>query len=213
MLKVGQFLSCRSDLLPRAWLDELVLLQDRVPPEELDTIVALLEAELDMALAEALPGFDPTPIAAASLAQVHVAEHDGRPVAVKVQRPGIATILASDRRAMNLVAQVLGEALPFDTKTVTKRGAGSCRWKGHDVMCGPEGLAPEHDRLYRGLGDGRFEFGTGRGSSSTEVYGFGIESMDKTREPAPGEGDLFMRMRPVELLEVLREDEDAGAVE
>ncbi|MCC6625154.1 MAG: AarF/ABC1/UbiB kinase family protein [Deltaproteobacteria bacterium] len=118
VLKVGQFLSCRADLLPRAWITELATLQDRVPPEAPDAIVALLEAELGGPLADVLPGFDPTPVAAASLAQVHFATHADRPVAVKVQRPGIGQVIAADRRAMRLVADALGTALPFDATTV-----------------------------------------------------------------------------------------------
>ncbi|MFO0746861.1 MAG: AarF/UbiB family protein [Myxococcota bacterium] len=127
VLKVGQFLSCRADLLPEPWLAELSLLQDRVPPEPPEVIAAFLEAELGGPLAEKLPGFDVTPIAAASLAEVHVARlPDGTPVAVKVQRPGIAEVIATDRRALSMVAELLASLVPqVDGRTVARELARS----------------------------------------------------------------------------------------
>ena len=81
--------------------------------------------------------------------------------------------------------------LAFDTKTVTKRGAGSCRWKGHDVMCGPEGLAPQHDRLYRGLGDGRFEEITEKAGFVVPGAGFGLGALTLDYD-LDGDTDLFV---------------------
>lgn len=120
ILKVGQFVSCRADLLPAPWLAELSLLQDRVPPEDPEAIRALLEAELGKPIAEVFAEFDVTPIAAASLAQVHRATlHGGRDVAVKIQRPNIAQVIGSDRRALALLADLLGPILPgLDAKAV-----------------------------------------------------------------------------------------------
>ncbi len=66
--------------------------------------------------------------------------------------------------------------LSFDPLTVKRRGEG-CSWKGHDVMCGPEGLVPVHDQLYRGLGDGRFEDVTFAAGYSPESAGFGLGIM------------------------------------
>jgi len=66
--------------------------------------------------------------------------------------------------------------LAFDPEVVKRRGEG-CSWKGHDVMCGPEGLVPVHDQLYRGLGDGRFEDVTLAAGYSPESAGFGLGIM------------------------------------
>jgi len=120
ILKVGQFVSCRADLLPAAWLAELSQLQDRVPADAPDAVRALLEEELGRTIEEVFASFEVEPIAAASLAQVHRATTlDGRPVAVKIQRPGIAQVIGSDRRALALLADLLGPILPgLDAKAV-----------------------------------------------------------------------------------------------
>jgi len=108
LLKVGQLLSARADLLPEAWVQELASLQDRVPPADLAEVMALLKAEVpdfDSLFSE----FDEAPVAAASLAQVHRAHlADGRVVAVKIQRPGIDRVIAQDQRALAVVADIFG---------------------------------------------------------------------------------------------------------
>ena len=71
---------------------------------------------------------------------------------------------------------VVTNYLAFDPELVKPRGAG-CSWKGHDVMCGPEGLVPVHDQLYRGLGDGRFEDMTHAAGFSPEDAGYGLGVM------------------------------------
>lgn len=107
VLKVGQLLSCRADLLPAAWIAELRLLQDAVPPAPEAEVEALLAAERPALVPFA--SIEPTPLAAASLAQVHRAVlADGRAVAVKIQRPGVDQLIAQDRRALALVAEILG---------------------------------------------------------------------------------------------------------
>jgi len=99
MIKVGQFMSSRLDVLPPEITKELEGLQDEVPPVPFPAIRALAEAELGVTLERAFSFIDPTPLAAASLGQVHrarLSETDAADtglldVVVKIQRPGIRT--------------------------------------------------------------------------------------------------------------------------
>ncbi len=96
-VKFGQMLSTRRDLIPLDIADELALLQDQVPPFPSIQAIASLEAAYKKPLAEVFAEFDATPVASASVAQVHFARlHDGTAVAVKVLRPGIAPVIAHD---------------------------------------------------------------------------------------------------------------------
>lgn len=67
--------------------------------------------------------------------------------------------------------------LDFDPKAVARRGVAGCKWKGIDVMCGPEGLVPTHDRLFRGKGDGTFEEKTGPAGFRPPAAAFGLGAM------------------------------------
>ncbi|WP_178023274.1 AarF/ABC1/UbiB kinase family protein [uncultured Paenibacillus sp.] len=96
-VKVGQLASTRSDLLPEAIIQELVKLQDQVPPFPAEEARGILEAELHQPLEELFQSFDETPLAAASIGQVHRARLiTGEPVAIKIQRPGIAPVIELD---------------------------------------------------------------------------------------------------------------------
>jgi len=89
-VKLGQLLSTRSDLLPPVYLEALSRLQDDVPPLEPGVAETVVEDELGVRISTAFGSFEPDPVGSASLGQVHRATlRDGRPVAVKVQRPGI----------------------------------------------------------------------------------------------------------------------------
>ncbi|MHB1072677.1 MAG: ABC1 kinase family protein [Gemmatimonadaceae bacterium] len=100
-IKLGQLLSTRADLLPPAYLDALARLQDDVRPFPFEAVERTCRAELGMTVAEAWTEFDPVPVAAASLGQVHRARlHDGREVAVKVLRPGIREQVRTDLDAL-----------------------------------------------------------------------------------------------------------------
>jgi ubiquinone biosynthesis protein len=96
-VKFGQVLSTRRDLLPPDIADELARLQDRVPPFFADQVVATLTRVYGRPVEDVFREFDRTPVASASVAQVHLARlPDGAEVAVKVLRPGIASVIAGD---------------------------------------------------------------------------------------------------------------------
>jgi ubiquinone biosynthesis protein len=108
-LKFGQVLAMRRDLLPDAYIDELELLHDQLPAMGIDAVRATVEAELGVPLSELFTTFNETPLAAATIAQVHEATmQDGRHVAVKVQRPGLEAMISTDIAALAYLV-ALGE--------------------------------------------------------------------------------------------------------
>ncbi|HZP56128.1 MAG TPA: AarF/UbiB family protein [Dehalococcoidia bacterium] len=110
LIKTGQFLGTRPDVLPDAYIDVLSGLQDEVPPESFENIRRHVEHELGRPLAAVFREFDEEPVASASLAQVHRAVlHDGRVVAVKVQYPGIEHIVDIDLANMSFFIGVLNK--------------------------------------------------------------------------------------------------------
>lgn len=114
--KLGQLAPCRPDLIGAVWANELRTLQDEVPPVDSAAIRQRIEAEMPGVLAS----FDDTPLAAASLAQVHAATlADGTPVVVKVQVPGIEDVIAADIAALRTVAGALGELPGIDLQTLS----------------------------------------------------------------------------------------------
>jgi ubiquinone biosynthesis protein len=104
-VKLGQVLSTRPDVLPQPYLDALARLQDKVEQVPFAEIEKVVEEELGVRMSKAFKSFEPRPIAAASLGQVHRAElRDGRVVAVKVQRPGIRDTIRTDLEALDELA-------------------------------------------------------------------------------------------------------------
>lgn len=105
-IKLGQLLSTRSDLLPPAYMEALARLQDKIEPFSFAEVDEIVSRELNVRLSKAFLEFDREPLAAASLGQVHRAKlRNGRPVAVKIQRPGIRECIADDLDALDDVAQ------------------------------------------------------------------------------------------------------------
>jgi predicted unusual protein kinase regulating ubiquinone biosynthesis (AarF/ABC1/UbiB family) len=101
-IKLGQVLSTRADIISPKYMDALTRLQDHVEPFPFDQVKEIVEEELGVRLNMAFSAFEERPSAAASLAQVHrAALRDGRPVAVKVQRPGIRKIILEDLEAFD----------------------------------------------------------------------------------------------------------------
>lgn len=108
LIKLGQFLSTRVDLLPREITGELSGLQDEVAAAPFDEIVAQVEDDFGRPWGEVFAELDPVPLGAASLAQVHPATlHDGREVVVKVLRPGIDVLVETDLRALSIAIRGL----------------------------------------------------------------------------------------------------------
>jgi ubiquinone biosynthesis protein len=104
-VKFGQVMSTRRDLLPRDIADELARLQDRVPPFESSVAVAIIERAFGRPLNQIFATFDQTPVASASIAQVHFATlPDGREVAVKVLRPNMLPAIEKDLALMHMMA-------------------------------------------------------------------------------------------------------------
>ena len=106
-LKLGQYLAMRFDVLPADVCRELGKLFDEVPPLRLEQVSSIIEESLEMPLEHAFESFNPEPLAAASVAQVHEAwTRDGERVAVKVQRPGIERVFAADIRIIRKLARL-----------------------------------------------------------------------------------------------------------
>lgn len=106
-VKLGQLLAGRSDLLPVEARREFARLHEQVTPADPDAVLALLEAELGASSGEVFATFDTAPVAAASIAQAHAARlPDGAEVIVKIQRPGIDSVVDDDLAITRWMAQM-----------------------------------------------------------------------------------------------------------
>jgi ubiquinone biosynthesis protein len=107
-VKLGQILSSRADLLPEPYLKALARLQDNVKPFPYEEVEKIITTEFGARISKAFGSFDPEPLAAASLGQVHRATlRDGRQVCVKIQRPGIRKVIAEDMEAIQEIIHLL----------------------------------------------------------------------------------------------------------
>jgi predicted unusual protein kinase regulating ubiquinone biosynthesis (AarF/ABC1/UbiB family) len=113
LIKAGQFASTRPDLLPSAYTETLTSLQDRVPPYPPATIREVVTRELGHPTGDIFSSFDPEPVAAASIAQVHRARlRDGTEVAVKVQYAGISGLIEADLDALETIFDAVARLEP-----------------------------------------------------------------------------------------------------
>lgn len=100
-IKIGQLFSTRADLFPSEYVEELAKLQDKVPAFSYEQVEDIVEQELGKKIPELFPSFDPIPLAAASLGQVHKAQlYSGETVVVKVQRPGLRQLFEIDLKIL-----------------------------------------------------------------------------------------------------------------
>lgn len=106
-VKIGQTLSTRSEILPKAYCEELAKLQTECDPLPFDEVLSALDAEFDGDCRKVFSDIDATPLGSASLAQVHKATlaRDGSTVAVKIQRPGVKATMAQDIDIMRMIAR------------------------------------------------------------------------------------------------------------
>jgi ubiquinone biosynthesis protein len=120
-VKFGQVMSTRRDLLPTDIADELARLQDRVPPFDSSVAVAIIESAFGRSIDKIFATFERTPVASASIAQVHFATlPDGREVAVKVLRPNMLPAIEKDLALMRMMAGWV-ESLSADGKRLKPR--------------------------------------------------------------------------------------------
>lgn len=121
-IKLGQIISCRKNLLGPEWIDAMATLQDKVPASTGQEALELAYSSLDggqMEFEELFSDFDATPLAAASLGQVHKAtlRSNGEIVAVKIQRPSLRKIYDQDLEFLTTIAQAM-DKLPSRSKNV-----------------------------------------------------------------------------------------------
>jgi ubiquinone biosynthesis protein len=127
-IKLGQFLSSRSDILPKVMLTSLSRLQDHVQPFAFEEVRGIVERELGARISKAFSEFETQPFASASISQVHRAvTHNGRKVAVKIQRPEIQTQFYKDIETLQKVAAVVDRTTRTGKRLRTRQIMGEFR--------------------------------------------------------------------------------------
>lgn len=131
-VKLAQILSSRPDLITKPYAEEFRKLQDKVPPFPSDAAIRIIEEETGLSLSQIFSSFNKTPVAAASIAQVHIARlTDGSDVIVKVQRPGIRETLETDIQILTAIAALMEKYIPesafFNPKGIVEEFAKTVR--------------------------------------------------------------------------------------
>ena len=128
-IKLGQLFSTRADLFPVEYVEELSKLQDRVPAFSYPQVEEIIDRDLGKPIPELFARFEPIPLAAASLGQVHLAKlHTGEEVVVKVQRPGLHKLFTIDLEILRGIAKYF--------QNHPKWGGGGRDWLGiYDECC------------------------------------------------------------------------------
>jgi ubiquinone biosynthesis protein len=185
-IKFGQIISTRPDLLPPEYINELSRLQDDVPPEPWEPIRACIEEELGQPIDQVFAHFDETPMAAASLGQVHAATlASGQEVVVKIQRPDIEHVidvdldilydlarLAQKRTALSQTYDLVEIAEDF---AYTLRGELDYRREGHNADRFRENFC---DEAYLYIPEVYWDYTTRRVLVLERIYGIKIDDVD-----------------------------------
>ncbi|ERH07371.1 MAG: putative unusual protein kinase [Halonotius sp. J07HN4] len=129
-IKLGQLLSTRPDILPKAYIEVLSSLQDDVPPAPWAESKGVIEEELGD-VDDVYDNFDTEPISGASLGQVYLAEYDGQQVAVKIRRPGIEALVEADLKVLRwsipILVRFIGEGRAFSLDSLADEFAKTIR--------------------------------------------------------------------------------------
>lgn len=153
-IKLGQFLALRFDLFPMAVCRELSRLLDAVPPVAFAEVRGVVERELGEPLESRFVDFEPACVAAASIAQVHRARtQDGEPVAVKVQRPGVAALLEADLATLRPLARLLDRSLLLPSASLAEALDEFADFTRHEMDFAAEGRAADRLRLAASPGE------------------------------------------------------------
>jgi ubiquinone biosynthesis protein len=210
LIKASQFIATRADLLPDEWVSTLAGLHDRVPPRPFAMIKHRVETELKRPLDEVFAEFEETPIAAASLAQVHRARlHDGRVCAVKVQYPGIDGIVRADLSNLGFVLKVLAWVEPnFDFRIIAREAlkyvpmeldfiheADNCDAIRRNFAADPSVIVPE---VYR-------EYTTRRVLTMEFVEGIKITSIAELEEAGIDKHTVAQKLTEIFCAQILRD--------
>ena len=210
LIKASQFIATRADLLPDEWVSTLAGLHDRVPPRPFAMIKHRIETDLGKPLDRVFSEFAETPIASASLAQVHRARlHDGRLCAVKVQYPGIDGIVRADLGNLTFVLKVLAWLEPnFDFRIIAREAlkyvpmeldflheADNCDTIRHNFALDPEVIVPE---VYR-------EFTTRRVLTMEFIEGIKITRVEELEAAGIDKHAVAQKLTEVFCAQILRD--------
>lgn len=212
-VKLGQMLSTRGDILPPDIVAALERLQDQVSPFAYDQVLSALEAELGAPLERHFQSIEPVPVAAASLGQVHEAVlTDGRPVVIKVQRPGVREQVDLDLQVLEglarLAARRTGWGRSYDLPGVARefgamlRGELDYRQEGQNAERFAAAFADEPAIRFPGV---CWEQTTGRVLTLERVGGLRITDREGMRQRSIAPAHVAQRLAGAIFRMVLRE--------